>query len=320
MSAEPNGRAERFATDAERWLLLDGNRLAVAGVVLVATFAVLAAVAWSNWFPLRSPSSLYYAFSTLAGGNLTLVTVVVSINQLVVSRQLMSAGEVRKRMQEAIEFRDQVEQLVDDPIAPVEPDAFLDTLVRGARRELDRLRDARDATGDLSDDLDRLVVPLGQHFDYVSVLLERTGTDVFTALSTVLDTDYANELQQCQHLLVEYDLDDDTEECVNRLIDTLEHLNVARQFFKTIYMQEELSFLSRVLVYVGVPAILGSLLALFVTGNQTGSSIPWWMADVLVPVGVTVGLAPLAVLVSVVVRVATVTQLTAAPTPFIQIE
>lgn len=320
MADATEGRARRYAAAVEEWLVLDGHRLAVAGVVLAAASGVFAAAAWSGVLHPARPTPLYYAFSALVGGNLTLVTVVVSINQLVVSRQLKSAGEVRNQMQQAIDFRDEVEELADGPVAPVEPGAFLGVLVDASLRELDRLDDARiAATGDRRDDLDSLVVPLEQHFDYVNALLARSGTDVFEALSTVLDTDYSSELQRSQQLLVEHDLDDDTADAVNRLIDLLEHLNVARQFFKTIYMQEELSYLSRLLVYVGVPAVVATLLALVAVSVETGPDLPWWTMHVVLPAGITAGLAPLAVLVSFVLRVATVTQLTAAPTPFIRV-
>jgi hypothetical protein len=315
------GETERFASTALKWLLLDGNRFAVAALALAGVFAVLAGIGWGPEFVLAEPTPFFYVFSALVGGNLTLVTVVVSINQLVVSRQLMSAGEVRDQMRETFAYRDEVETVTDARLAPVEPDAFLDALATAALHELDRLGDARTAaSGDRRDHLDAIVVPLQQHFDYVTQLLERSDTDVFEALATILDTDYSREIYQCQRLLAEHDLDDDTADAAACLLDLLEHLNVARQLFKTIYMQEELSYLSRVLVYVGVPAVLAAVLSLVAIAVESGPGLPWWVARVVFPVGVTAGLAPLAVLGAFVLRVATVTQLTAAPTPFIEIE
>lgn len=65
------------ATD---WILLDGDRRLVAALLLVGIFAVVALVALSIVAPFGDTEPLHLVFSALIGGNLTLVTVVVSIN------------------------------------------------------------------------------------------------------------------------------------------------------------------------------------------------------------------------------------------------
>lgn len=61
------------------WFLLRGNRLVITGSVLVAVFGILVAAQRLGWVPLARDQPMFYVFSGLISGNLTLITVVVSI-------------------------------------------------------------------------------------------------------------------------------------------------------------------------------------------------------------------------------------------------
>lgn len=105
-----DGDAEdSLLTHLEEWFLLEGDRRTVALVALgllsvfvVGPFAVGAV-------PLLNVQSLFYVFSALLGGNVTLITVVVSINQLLLSHELKDPGELRSQIDEVIEYRRNVE-------------------------------------------------------------------------------------------------------------------------------------------------------------------------------------------------------------------
>lgn len=119
------------------WFLLDGNRLAVAASVLTVIAAFFAVAGLLGWFPMRRIQPTYYVFSALISGNLTLVTVVVSINQLLLSRELKSPGELESQMENVIEYRKEVEDAAGE-IAPVRPMGFLRLLFENTRREAQR--------------------------------------------------------------------------------------------------------------------------------------------------------------------------------------
>jgi hypothetical protein len=72
--------------------------------------------------------------SSLISGNLTLITVVVSINQLLLSREMSSPGELESQIQNVIEYRKDVEDHAGD-IAPVKPLGFLELLFSNTRQE-----------------------------------------------------------------------------------------------------------------------------------------------------------------------------------------
>ncbi|WP_247000306.1 hypothetical protein [Halosolutus gelatinilyticus] len=89
------------ATDRiKQWLLLDGDRSAIAAFVAIAFGLTYLALSVSGLAPLTDMQSLFYAFSGMIAGNFTLITVVVSINQLLLSRELQSPGELESEISE----------------------------------------------------------------------------------------------------------------------------------------------------------------------------------------------------------------------------
>lgn len=94
-------------------------------------------------------------------------------------------------------------------------------------------------------------------------------------------------------------------------------LDAARQYLETLFVQRELSELSRVLIYTGIPAILLAGLAIFTYRDVPGISIPRPIVVSLVSATVAISLAPLAVLSAYVARVALIAQRTAAFGPLI---
>jgi len=90
---------------------------------------------------------------------------------------------------------------------------------------------------------------------------------------------------------------------------------MARQYFKSLYLQEELSSLSRVLLYAGFPAEVALVLALLGFTAAEGTALTHY-SNVLMPVVVGIAFLPLALLLAFIVRIATVTERTAATIPF----
>lgn len=93
-------------------------------------------------------------------------------------------------------------------------------------------------------------------------------------------------------------------------------MDIARQYFKSIYMQSKLARLSRILPYVGVPAVGSGFLMLLVYAGATAPSVDAGYLRVFVPIVVILGFTPLAILFAFVLRVAMVAQRTVAITPF----
>jgi hypothetical protein len=309
-----NSKADSLA----EWVLLDGNRLAVVAVVLAILAGVFTVVELLGWVPLESYQPLFYVFSGLIGGNLTLITVVVSINQLLLGRELETPGELESEMENVVQYREAVEDAAGK-LAPVKPLGFLQLLFESTRQQAQRIGGMSYGAVDeeVREDVDDVLESLTAHLDRTIDQLQQSEPDTFEVLSTTLQTNYAEDIHRIRRLQTDRGdaLPDSVMEAMEDLIDDLQRIDVARQYFKSVYLQEELSSLSRVLLYAGIPAEAAAVVALlsFTARSQT----PLTATDHLfVPAAIVVSFLPLALLFAFILRTATVIERTAATIPF----
>ena len=314
-------RAQSFLLRVREWILLDGHRDAIAVGLLVVAFVLLAWLSLAGVVDVaRDRTSLHYLFEMLGGGNFTLVTIVISINQLILSRELRTPGELQSEQEAASEYRAEVESEVDRSVVPQSAENFLVVLVGDTRELIDQLDAEIDDVEDpeLEDDAAGLLSTLGEELDDAMALLEESNVGVFRALSSILDADFAGAVNHSRWLRTAHgdDLPDSLEACLHDLEDRLGQLNVARQYYKTIYVQRELADLSRIVLLTGLVAMGASIAFLATVGSL--AALPQSPArSLVVPLAVTLGLGPLAVLLTHVLRVATVARRTAAISPFV---
>ncbi|MDS0282325.1 hypothetical protein [Haloarcula onubensis] len=320
-------------------LLVLSDRLVLAGVLLAAAFVFFIALEVVGGFRSVDRAPLLYLFSALTGGNFTLITIIVSINQLVVSRQLSTPGELRTQIAETNEYRESViETLPANDVAPVTPTEFLHLLLRATRESLARLEHESDVLedgevstdgGDTEMDVDAdavdaselvagLVDDLTDHIDYVDELLRQSDSGIFSALSATLTTNYSQHIFRARELQNQHadELTGTQDEALDQLVVLLQQIDVARQYLKTLYMQDELSQLSQRLLIVGIPAVFVSIVMLKLFAASQGMLFSTGTLTVLTDLAVTVALAPLAVVFSFVLRIAAVARRTVAITPF----
>lgn len=311
------GRWDRLV----QWVLLDGNRMVVAGLLLAAVLGAYTALEVVGFTAVQNLGALSTAFGALVSGNLTLITVVLSINQLVLSRELGGVEALENRVEAVSDFRERVRRQTGEEVTPEEPAAFLALLLRSTREEASRLRRAAAATGDedLRAEVDEVVTRLVDHIDRVIALLDKPSVGVFGALAATLSTNYARELTAIRRIQVRHGdrLSGESAEALDAITRRIKDVDIARQYFKTMYIQEELSYFSRLLLYVGVPAEFLTVATLVAVSKSGGglSGLPTTL-PVLAPVVVTVAFTPLALLFSFVLRVATVAQNTVSPAQF----
>lgn len=318
LSVKPMAELSEKTTDFREWFLLDGNRLVIAGGVVVLMLGLLVAAEQLGWIPMADTQPAYYLLSSLIGGNITLITVVVSINQLLLSREMSSPGELESQIQNVIDYREGVEEHAGT-IAPVHPLGFLELLFANTRREAQRIGGMTfGAVGEeVRTEVDDTVEALTDHVDHVESILDASETNTFKVLSVTLTTNYAHQINQIRRIRATDgdDLPETVMDALDNLIDHLQRVDIARQYFKSLYLQEELSSLSRVLLYAGFPAEM-FLVVMLLGFTAEGITPLTRYSTVLMPVTISVAFTPLALLFAFIVRIATVTERTAATIPF----
>lgn len=305
-------------TKAREWVLLTGNRAVLAGAILLLVAVLLTASLLTGVAGVQNSDPITRTFSALIGGNLTLITIIISINQLILAREFATPDELEDRIDEMLAYRREAEQLAATRTSPITPDEFLDFLSHSMAGHAQTLRESAAETDDASlrtaikSYADRLI----DQSEQTSTVLEEREHGAFDAVIVVFDIGFVEDLHTARRLRAQYadDLPTSARDGLEDIIQLLESIGVARQYFKTLYLQRELAEVSRLLFYVGVPAVVVSLLANWFFGHQGILTDTVFQAIILL--STIVALSPLIVLFAYIVRAATIAKRTAALMPF----
>ncbi|GAB3668363.1 hypothetical protein [Halopiger thermotolerans] len=308
--------SEEWTKDAPhpaiRWVFLTGSRLRVAAVLSLLFVIITALLIEFDLVYVGPGSNLSTALSSgLLSGLLTLLTVALSINQLILSRLFGSAGSLSDQLEGTLDYRRSVEDIADVAASPNDPSAFLTFLADTLKR---RLEDFRREVGsgavdfDPGDDPEAYAAAVIDYAEYLSTAEDLD--DPFKVLLLVLGQDYADHLDETRELKGKYGqrLPDETAAALDDVFELLKAVTTMRQFFKTLTLQQELARLSRELMYTGVPAVLVTyyLSSVYATAPSVSTTIDPAYMPIVVAVATGVILSPLAVLVVSLLRVATV--------------
>ena len=312
---------ELFRHDPLEWVVLTGDRRLVSLLGLAPLVIVFPLLVASGLAPLRKETPVLFLLFALIGANFTLIAIVTSLSQFVLGRRLESPGEIRAKTRETISYREDVGETIGRSLMPVKPDAFFLVLYRSVRGELDELEAASSEgrTRRAREELAALVSGLQTHTGYVVDLLERPESGLKHALFTSLTADYEDAVHRAWYLRTEHadEFTDRVGEPLGRLTETLEHIEVASRMFRTVFIEAEVSELSRYLLYVGLPVQLAAVaVMLLYTSPGSAPPLPLGVLYVLVPAVLTGGFVPFLVLASYVVRLTVVARRTADTFPF----
>lgn len=299
---------------AAMYLLLDADRRLVTGIILA--FVFLGIVAASFIIPdasvaLRTDDPVETAFQAFIGATVTGVTVVLTLNQLVLSQELGAVGDQRERMDGAMSFRDDVASLLGET-PPTEPSAFLQALIE----EIGDRAVAVQSSGP-PENLGAMLDSTARNAETVAKRLDGATFGEFDVVRSALDFNYSWKLYVAQRTLA--DVSTETQEPLEELIAALRMFGPAREHFKTLYFQAELIDLSRTVSYTAVPSLVVSVVVLLFVDleSYTGAIAGVDTGVLLLAIAIAVAVAPFAVLLAYVLRIATVTGRTLSIGPFI---
>ncbi|THE66575.1 hypothetical protein D8Y22_00095 [Salinadaptatus halalkaliphilus] len=309
------------------WILLQLNRWILTGVVLSGVFVVLVALSFLELTPLReiveNQDGLEFLFSAFIGAIITGTSIVVTINQLVLSQELGAVGEQRDRMQDAMAFRQDVEDTIDEDASPPEPAAFLFELVDGVQERATELENVMEDERDkeLREKIADYVADVDENAESVKSELENAQFGSFDVLWAALNFNYSRKIYDARKIRADYgdSFSEEASEKIDHMIDTLKLFSPAREHFKTLYFQWELINLSRALLYISVPALtLMAFMIMYVDGSALpGSALGVDYLVWLTSAGFVVGISPFVVFITYILRIATVAKRTLAMGPFI---
>ncbi|MDQ2050096.1 hypothetical protein RBH26_06320 [Natronolimnohabitans sp. A-GB9] len=325
--SDDDSDGQRRLGGVRMWLLLRVNRWVLSAGILVVVYVVLVAASQLDLTPVRTiveqHDGTFWLFSAFIGAIITGTSIVVTINQLVLSQELGAIGDQRERMQDSIDFRQDIEDTIEEDASPPEPAAFLWELVDGIEergRELETvMEDERDE--ELKRKVEQYVDDVADNAQAVKDDLEDAQFGTFEVIWSALEFNYSRKIYDARKICADHQesLSDEANEKIDHMIKTLKFFGPAREHFKTLYFQWELINLSRALLYISVPAltVMGFML-MYVDGSTLlGSTLGIDNLVWVTSFGFVVGISPFVVFITYVLRVATVAKRTLAMGPFI---
>jgi len=329
------------------WLLLDANRQLVAAAISVGVFLTLAVVGHLHPTGVQALFGRGDPIETLFQGLLTAiitgVTLVLTLSQLVLSQEQGPVGDQRERMAGAMSFRRDAEEMIEEPVSPAQPSAFLRSLVRLTERHADAVSeavrgvDARGSDGETTADeipgdetldnetLDDQVATFTQNLrrnaETVRRSLDGAQFGEFDVVAAALNYNYSWKLYAARRIRAENAdrLTEAAHRAFDDLVDALELFGPAREHFKTLYFQWALVDLSRTMLYASVPALLTAVAGIIYLDPALFPATAFGVRPLVVVVsaGVAVSLLPFAFLFAYILRIVTVAKRTLSIGPFI---
>ncbi|WP_339104835.1 hypothetical protein [Haloterrigena salinisoli] len=310
------------------WVLLRLNRWLFTAAVLVIVFAVLVGASLFGLAPHRvlveTHNATFWIFSGFIGAIITGTSIVVTINQLVLSQELGAVGDQRERMQDAMDFRKDIEDSLEyEDVTPPEPAAFLYELVDGVEEEAQQLEEtvADDHGDEIQEKVSGYVDDAVENAQVVKDDLEDAQFGTFDVIWNALNFNYSRKIYDARKIRADHsdDLSDEADDELDEMIQILKFFGPAREHFKTLYFQWELINLSRALLYVSVPALTAmGLLMMYIDGTALlGTFLGIDNLVWLTSAGFVIGISPFVVFIVYILRIATVAKRTLAMGPFI---
>jgi hypothetical protein len=308
----------------DRWVLLEGNRNAVTGALLSFVFAFVMVVGTVYTFEMQrlltETGSVQTILNTLLSGIILLVSIVVSINSIVLSHDITSLQNQEERIGGVMEFRQEVEQLTDRDARPTNPASFLSVMAEVIRDRTEALTDAAEgADEEFAEQIEEYVETITETAQRLDA--PKGGGAEFSVIWLGLDVDYSPHMDRSRSLRSSYGGSDaeSFEERLDDLVEAFQLFATGKEYFKTLYYTEEISQLSRTLLVVSLPAILTTASAILaISAGLLPDVWVFGLPPVLsfVAAIITVALAPFIVLTSYTLRLATVARRAAGAGPF----
>jgi hypothetical protein len=306
----------------QRWVLLEANRWTITGLQMIFVFVVMFSLGATPLVKTAERTFSTTIFGGFTSGLLSLIPIVIAVNQLTISQLLATPEKLRNKIESVQDFRTDIEeQLPGQSVAPTDPDAFLhdvNSLVA------ERAAMIRDAAAD-ADDNDPKAEYLG---DFAEKILAETneladtveGTDLamLEVLLPIMDDQHSQNINTARTIREEHPeaISHQTRTVLEELEDLFVSMDVIRQYFKTLYIQESLSNLSKLIAYTGAGSFIISMVAVMIFSGEKPLPVEPLIIQIAISATAALAYTPIGVLVAYIARIGTIVKHTIAPGAF----
>ncbi|ELZ33376.1 hypothetical protein C474_04830 [Halogeometricum pallidum JCM 14848] len=301
------------------WVLLGVNRRVIIGALALVVFLTFVGAGVLKPVSLRATMEtsdmVETLFSGLVGAIITSTTLVVSINQLVLSQEIGSLGTQRNRMDVTMDFYQNTDELLGKT-TPSDPAVLLAEVIEVCVQRARALRDAVEGNDseEFRDRIGEYVADLEDNADTAMSELEDSDFGTFNVVSPALDFNYARKMYDARRLGEQYEpeMSEDERGALRNVLEGVTMYGPLREYVKVLYLQWALVKLSRAILYASVPAlVIAGAVVIFVDPNTfTGTILGLETILWVVSAAFTVSVLPFLVFIAYVLRLATLAKQT----------
>lgn len=319
--AEESRLRYKILLGADRWLLVGGLAAGVfVGLVLIG---LSVPVPVTRLLGYQDPVDT--VFQGLISAVITGVTLVLTINQLILSQELGPIEDHRDRMQGALNFRQDIEEATGLAVAPSQPAVFLCALLEATRRKAIALGDTVDdaVAEDVRLEIENYADDISADAETVRDRLEDAQFGQRRFLRAILQFNYSLKIHDGRRIQNVYSaedsLPDDTDEALDELLEVMQFFAPMRQYMKNLHFQWALIDLSRAILYAAVPALLVTFVMILFFDPEEVPGVTFGVLDQLwiVSGALTIAILPFLTLLAYLLRIGTVAKRTLAIGPFV---
>lgn len=313
-------RSTKNRRRARRWLLLEADRRTVERGLVGGVFAATLVLGLTDVIGVRESGFVTTMFSTIIAGLFSFVPLVIAINQLTVSRVLGTPKRLRERVLSVRSFRADVEEMLPNvAVSTTDPAGFLRLIYRAIGDRAASLEATCTGCPDAvcREEVSGYAAAVAGRAESVETHLDGDAR-IWSVLLPVMNDDYSEHCNEARRMRTTYDdsLPPEADDLLSELQELFVSVDVTRQYFKTMYLQQELARLSRRIAYSGVAAVLVSTLVIMIYATGYPPIVGELPLLLLVTASLAIAFSPFAILFAYVIRVATVLKRTSAPGAF----
>jgi hypothetical protein len=270
-------------------------------------------------YALVQRAPLQGLYQALVISTVTGATLVLTLSQLVLAEEFGSVGEQRREMKQAMAFRQELEETVEDGTRSARPSELLMALVEEVEGCAGHLDDVTTTVEDeqLVDDVAAFARQLQHDARFTLSQLEPARFGTFRTVTAVFSLDLSAVLYEIHRIrsIAEEPPGTELGEALADLKAVLGLYGSARAHVKGLYFQRELGDLSRWIIYTSFPAIVVAVASLLYFDPTAIDAA--WTALTIASLTIAIALTPFAILLAYILRLVKVSQVTFSQSPFL---
>ncbi|MBV0925883.1 hypothetical protein KTS45_16905 [Halomicroarcula limicola] len=312
-------RDDSILSRVRDWVFFNGDRALLAGLIGLATFLSLSVVHVVGLISFDYSAGMTRLSTGIVAGEFSLLTIALSINQLIISQETGPAGQIQQRLDGMMDFRQRFERATEVDTTPSEPVEMLSVLADSTLDEIARLNTAKSeiTEPELRDLIEEYCDTTDQNIE--NLKRDLSGSGPFNALSGAITDNYGWHAHLARMILAEYgdSLSDEASDSLESITELMKVFSIARAHFKTLYTRRELGKASRLILAVGIPGLLSGVVLNTIYGSNGVTTVPDPLLPLTAILLITIASLPIAFLASYILRTATVARRTANIGPMV---